>query len=62
MFKEDKMNLNDEAKEDVEKIINLTFKEITGNDKRKYIEYDEFQKILWQTNLDKTCVIHFDTV
>ena len=56
------MNLNDEAKEDVEKIINLTFKEITGNDKRKYIEYDEFQKILWQTNLDKTCVIHFDTV
>ena len=62
MLKEDKVSLKDEAKEHVEKIINLMFKEIVGNEKRKFIEYDEFQKILWQTNIDKTCVIHFETI
>jgi len=62
MLKEDKINLNDDAKENVERIINLIFKEIVGNEKRKFIEYDEFQKILWQTNIDKTCVIHFETI
>jgi|LauGreDrversion4_2_1035121.scaffolds.fasta_scaffold364003_1 Ca2+-binding EF-hand superfamily protein len=62
MLNEDKVNLKDEAKEDVERIINLMFKEIVGNEKRKFIEYDEFQKILWQTNIDKTCVIHFETI
>lgn len=61
MLKEDRVSLKDDAKEEVEKIINLMFKEIVGNDKRKFIEFEEFQKILWQTNLDKTCVIHFET-
>ena len=62
MLNEEKNALNETAKESVDKIVNLMFKEIVGNDKRKFIEYEEFQKILWQTNIDKTCVIHFDAV
>jgi len=62
MLSEDKSCLNEEAKENVDKIVTLMFKEIAGNDKRKFIEFEEFQKILWQTNIDKTCVIHFEAV
>jgi Ca2+-binding EF-hand superfamily protein len=62
MLNEEKTKFNDEAKENVNKIVDLIFKEIVGLDKRKFIEFDEFQKILCQTNIEKTCVIHFDAV
>ena len=62
MLTEDKTKFTEEAKENIEKIVSLIFKEIVGVDKRKFIEFDEFQKILSQTNVDKTCVIHFEAV
>ena len=29
------------------------------NEKRNYIDYDEFSHVLWTTNIDKTCCIDF---
>jgi hypothetical protein len=45
---------------DYEKIVDIIFGEIVSSNKRKYIDYEEFEKILWTTNIDQSCVIHFD--
>jgi len=59
LLNDGKTEANKEAKENVEKIVNLIFKEVLGNEKHVYLEFDDFQKVLFQTNIDKTCVIHF---
>lgn len=43
---------------DVEKIISILFKEVLGYENRASIEYEEFQKLMWITNIDTSCVIH----
>lgn len=39
-------------------IANIIFKEVTGTLERTHIEFDEFQKVMWMTSIDKTCNIY----
>lgn len=39
-------------------IVDLIFTEILGNNKRNYLEIDEFQKLMWNTTIDSKCVIY----
>lgn len=62
IYKENKIeekfeNLGEEV--DYDKLISLVFSEIVFNEKRNYIDYDEFSHVLWTTNIDKTCCIDF---
>ncbi len=45
---------------DYDKLIDIIFEEIVGGEKRNYIDYDEFSKVLWTTNIDKNCVIKWE--
>jgi hypothetical protein len=57
---------NDETDEEIsdkidyDKLIDIVFQEITQTDKRKFLDYDEFSKVLWTTTIDKTCVLHLN--
>ena len=44
---------------DYDKLIGLVFGEIVFNEKRTYIDYDEFSRVMWTTTIDKSCVIDF---
>lgn len=43
-----------------EEIVDIIFKEITGSNDRTHIEYDEFVRIMWTTNIDTICYIHLN--
>lgn len=45
---------------DYDKLIEIVFGEIIFNEKRKYLDYDDFSHVLWTTTIDKTCVIDFE--
>ena len=55
--KPDNIEMIENENADFDKIIEIIFAEIITNDKRKYIDYDEFSNILWTTSIDKSCVI-----
>ncbi len=42
-----------------EKLIDILFDEIVSNDRRKYIDYDDFNTVMWTTEIDKSCIIDF---
>ncbi len=44
-----------------EQLIEIVFGEIIMNEKRKYLDYDDFSNVMWTTTIDKTCVIDFET-
>jgi hypothetical protein len=45
---------------DYEKIVDIIFQEIVRSEKRRFIDYEEFEKVLWTTNIDQSCVIHLN--
>ncbi len=45
---------------DFNELINIVFGEIVFNEKRNYIDYDEFSRVLWTTTIDRNCVIDFE--
>lgn len=45
---------------DFNELINIVFGEIVFNEKRNYIDYDEFSRVLWTTTIDRKCVIDFE--
>ncbi len=47
---------------DYDKLIEIVFGEIVMNEKRKYLDYDDFSNVIWTTTIDKTCVIDFEHV
>lgn len=53
-----KINLDEGNKVNADKIISILFNEVLGYESRASIEYDEFQRLMWITNIDSTCVIH----
>lgn len=45
----------------IEPAIQIIFKELsTGGDNLNFIDYNEFQNIMWNTNIDKTCTIYLE--
>lgn len=38
-------------------IIDIIFKEVLGNTSKNAIDYDDFNKIMWITNIDTVCVL-----
>ncbi len=55
---EDKENEHS-GKFNVYEVVNILFKEITGSDDRTHIEFEEFQKLMWMSNIDTSCSIQF---
>ena len=44
---------------DIDKIIDIIFTEITGSKERMHISFNEFEKVLWTSNIDSKCVMYF---
>lgn len=42
---------------DLDTIIDIIFKEVLGNTSKNSIDYDDFNKIMWITNIDTVCVL-----
>jgi hypothetical protein len=55
--KENECDDNDEV--NFEKLIEIVFKEVIPNDRRKFIDFDDFSTIMWTTTIDKSCSIDF---
>jgi hypothetical protein len=53
--------LGEENEVDYEKLIEIIFDEIVNNEKREYIDFEEFTRVMWTTNIDKSCTIDFTT-
>ena len=72
--KDDEDDINIENEKDVEEeidegvpeeinkeaIFDTIFKELNFNENKKYIDYEEFSKVLWSSNIDSLCVINLD--
>ncbi len=43
---------------DYENIIDIIFSEVVMDEKKRFIDYEDFEKIMWTTNIDQKCVIH----
>jgi len=54
-----KDNMEMETNINFEKLIDIVFDEIVSNDRRKYIDYDDFNTVMWTTEIDKSCIIDF---
>jgi Ca2+-binding EF-hand superfamily protein len=44
----------------MEPMIDMIFREIVFNTKRSYIDFREFNTLMWHTNIDKTCVMYLE--
>ena len=45
---------------DKEAIFEMIFGELNFNENKKYIDYEEFSKVLWSSNIDSLCVINLE--
>lgn len=41
-------------------IVEHVFNELIHNRKRTYISYETFKNLMWETSIDKKCVIYLD--
>lgn len=36
----------------------MIFAEVVMDEKKRFIEYEDFEKVMWTTNIDQHCVIY----
>jgi Ca2+-binding EF-hand superfamily protein len=44
----------------ISNMINIIMKDIITNNKRKTIDYNDFKTLMWNTNIDRVCVIYLE--
>jgi len=44
----------------IDPMITIIFKELVSNNKHGYIDFTDFKTLMWNTNVDKTCVIYLE--
>lgn len=43
-----------------EEMVQIIMKELITNNMRSYIDYEDFKNLMWNTNIDRTCVIYLE--
>lgn len=44
----------------IDPMISILMKELISNRMRHYIDFSDFRTLMWNTNIDKTCVIYLE--